>query len=143
MPAYHYSLDAHAVTIMGVPVTEYPEGGGLDIEFVDDDWDVKQGHHGAVVRFKKVNNVAEATLTLLQGSPTVAALMAAANADKRTGLGAGLFDVSDTNGTSHATAARSWCKKIPAMGVKTEAGEVEFTFQLANPEINHGFNRLV
>jgi len=134
-----YMFDQVALVAVGVPCTEYAEGDSIEIEFSEDDWEVVQGHHGSVVRFKKPNNVAELKLIIGHGSPVNAQLMAQALTDKLTGvLASRAFLLKDLNGADIAWGSKSWVKKIPKMGKGTEPGPIEWTISVGDLEMNHG-----
>lgn len=139
----HYDLDAVSAILLGVPVQDYAVGDSIEIELAEDDWVTTQGHHGSIVRAKRPNEIAEATITLMQGSPINELLMTAADLDRRTGLGAGVTQVKDTNGTTVVASARSYIKKRPNVGLGTEPGSVEWVVVLTNPDFWVGSNRLV
>jgi hypothetical protein len=143
MTTRHYDKDQVVLIAMGIPVLEYAEGDSLSVTYSEDDWVVKQGHHGSVMRAKKPNSVAELTLKLMQGSPANELLSAKVALDLRTGLGAAPSSIKDTNGTSLMSCDSSWCVKRPDLGLATEPGDVEWKFACSGAEIWLGQNRLI
>jgi len=142
MATRHYDKDQVVLIVMGIPILEFAEGDSLSMTYSEDDWAVKQGHHGSVMRAKKPNNVAELTLKLMQGSPANELLSTQVMLDIRTGLGAAPSSVKDVNGTSLMSCQSSWCVKRPDLSLATEVGEVEWKFACSGAEIWLGQNRL-
>lgn len=141
MPSYHYSLDEVSAIVAGVPITEYAKGDAITISYLEDDWKVQQGHHGSVIRSKMPNTIGDVKITVLQGSPINDLLTQLAVADRNTGLGAGPFQVKDTNGTTLAAGSRSWIQKIPEVKFGTEAGSIEWAISVADLSLSVGGNR--
>lgn len=142
MAARHFSLDEVLLTWAQIPITEFADGESISIELNEDDWITSQGHHGSVLRAKKPNQVAVATITTMVGSPVNELLSAAANTDLVTGLGSGPFAMQDLNGTTNVVAPQAWVQKRPNIVGATEPGSVEWTVTLANPVWQIGQNRL-
>lgn len=143
MAALHFNMDEVICIAIGVPITEYAEGDGVGIELNEDDWIVLQGHHGSIIRSKKPNNVATATLSVMPGSPSVEALQNAMDADLITGRGAGEFYLEDLNGSTTCIAPTSWGQKRMNIMAATEPGAVEVPITLANVQPHAGTNRLI
>jgi hypothetical protein len=143
MSARQWNLDETVCIAVGVPVSEYAEGDGISMELNEDDWIVLQGHHGSIIRSKKPNNVATATLSIMPGSPTVEELQNAFDADLISGRGAGEFYFEDLNGSTTCVAPNSWGQKRMNIVAATEIGPVEVPITLANVQPHAGQNRLI
>jgi len=143
MATYHWNLAECSLTVAGYgPLSEFADGDAISISFSEDDWAITQGHNGAVVRSKKPNAIASATVIISYGSAHNDVLSDIYNNDKATGLGTGFFNYSDTNGRSQAYAETSWITKAPDLVGKTEQDSVSWPITLSGAEIHIGGNRL-
>ena len=143
MATHHYNLADCSLTVCGYgPVNDLATGDSVTISFSEDDWAVIQGHGGVILRSRKPNALATAEISIVYGSPVNDVLSQIAATDRATGLGTGVFQFSDTNGSSVASAQTSWIVKMPDMVGKTEQDSVSWSIQLAGAEIHLGANRL-
>jgi hypothetical protein len=136
----NYSLDDVSCIVGTFPLTEYAAGDGVSITWLEDDFVVVQGSHGSVMRAKKHNNVAEATIRIMQGSPANDFLSLRLNIDRDTRLGTFEFLLRDNFGLTLVKAAQAWIKKPPDIKMSEEPQEVEWTIVLGNPQFNVGEN---
>lgn len=139
----HYKLEDIALTVAGIPIYEFAKGDAITVTYSDDDVKVSEGSHGATCRSMIPNTVGTATLNLFQSSPINELLSDLWRLDKRTGLGTGIFDVSDPNGTSYAVAERCWVKKCPEYKNAVENSIVVWVLDLVGLDVNLGQNRFV
>ena len=136
----NYSLDDVTCIVGGFIINEYAAGDGVAITWLEDDFAVVQGSHGSVMRSKKHNNVAEATIRIMQGSPVNDFLSAKLNLDRNTRLGTFAWLITDNFGATLVNAAQAWIKKPPDIKFSEEPQEVEWTIVLGNPQWNVGAN---
>jgi hypothetical protein len=144
MTTRHYNPDEVSVIVMDIPVKGFATGTFISLSFTDDNFVVTQSHNGEIIRSLKPNAVAELTLTLGKGVPSLQELSDRINLDQRTGLGAGSAMIKDLNGTSIIRAASSFAKKFPDTKNASEAESVEIVFfmtDIQDPVV--GSNRLV
>ena len=142
MAVRHYDLDQVTVTIAGIPITEWATGDALEITYREADWVTTQGHHGSVIRGKNPNSVADVKFVLMQGSPVNGLLSDLSLADKASGLKAGAFFVKDLNGTTQASATKSWVEKMADGKLGTEPGSNEWPVTAGDLTMRIGDNRL-
>lgn len=136
----NYALDDVSCIVGSFPITEYASGDGISITWLEDDFTVTQGSHGSVMRSKKHNNVAEATLRIMQGSPANDFLSLQSNIDRDTRLGTFSFLMKDNFGFTLVKADQAWIKKVPDVKMSEEPQEVEWVLQLGNPQYTIGQN---
>ena len=136
----NYSLDDTTCIVGTFPLNEYASGDGVKVAWNEDDFMVVQGSHGSVLRAKKHNNVAEATIRVMQGSPVNDFLSERINTDRNTRLGTFPFFLRDNFGATKVACAQAWVKRIPVITFAEEGKEVEWTIVLANPTFNIGAN---
>lgn len=138
----HYNLEEMAVVLAGVPVTQFIDGEAVTVEFDAEDYTWTQGTHGIVIRAKRPNNIATATLRVMQGADILDYLQSTRDLDVSvpTGL-AFTFGIVDPNGRSFVSAPRASFMTPPPMSFGTEAVAREWQLKLANPVIRHGGQR--
>ena len=133
MTTKNYSLDDVTCIVGSFPINEYSSGDGVSISWSEDDFVVVQGSHGSVIRAKKHNNVAEATVRIIQGSPVSDYLSERAILDRTTRLGSFAFLIKDNFGATLVTAPQAWIKKPPDIKFSEEPQEIEWVIVLSNP----------
>ena len=119
-----YNSDEVTASFAGVPIEEPADGTFITIRWLNDAFASTVGAHGQVARSRTNDNRAEIEITLMQTSPTNAALSAIWLADKNSPGGAGIggFLVADLNGTSLHTAGNAWIKRSPDVEYANEPG---------------------
>jgi hypothetical protein len=143
MTTLHYDFSQVSLIAMGIPINHLADDGTIEVEYPDEDWEVKAGTNGLVIRSRKVNPIASAKIMLPQGSPDNDLLGDKIGTDRLLGTSAGLFQVADLNGTSLVAAPESWAKKIPNLVLGSDPVSVEYEFHLSNPSVHVGSNRVL
>jgi len=139
MPMKNYSQDNVFCALAGIPITELSDAG-ITIEYDEDSWAQAQGSHGSTTRAKRHNNIATATVRVMQGSPTNDLIQSIMTADMLTGLAPVPFFCRDMGGTSQCSAPYAYLSKPPAMELAMEPAAREWVFKLHNPNMVHGGN---
>lgn len=115
------------VVVNGILITGFADGDFVTVETDADLYTSIVGATGEVVRTKNLNRMATVTLTLMADSPTNDLLSALA-IDAEGLAPVGSFLLSNTNGTTIASAPSCWLKKMPSIAYGVEAGTREWQF---------------
>lgn len=121
-----------------VMVSGYASGSMVTIERAEDAFSMVVGAQGDTTRVRNRNRNGAVTVRLQAASPINDALSTYAALDESVGLGVAPIQVIDLNGTSVATSAFAWIRKLPSLDKGADAGDVEWVFDCHELEINVG-----
>lgn len=128
------------VVIGGVPMSGFADGTFLSIIRSEDAFTKVTGADGDTSRAKSNNRDGEATLTLLQTSPSNDILTGFAQLDERENGGVVSFTVKDLSGRSTFVSAFAWIRKLPDSEYGKEISDREWVFELADMDMFVGGN---
>ncbi len=138
-----FDLDQVAPVILGIPFDGgYGEGECITIEYDDEDFSVKKGADGNVVRSKTYNSLATITLVLMQTAEENALLSAIRLIDikGKNGAGIGPSLIKDLGGASVYAAPKSWIVGPPKAAFGREATHREWKIMCQGIESFEGGN---
>ena len=129
-----YNADEVVVSFGGLILSGWGDGEFLAVEYDEDAWTTTVGSDGEVARARSNNDVATATVTLLQTSDSNADLNALALRDKRDGSAALPFIAKDLKGNVVVSSEDAWIQKQPSMNYDREVTGRDWVFKLAKAE---------
>lgn len=139
LQARNNNVAAVVLSFQGVPISGLVKGSDqVKIVQAGDDWSVTQGSDGYFVYNQLINDLWIATLNLTEGCPALAELSRLHQIDKRTGLGAGVFDCNDLMGNLLFSCNQARMQKHPDLMKREESGGIEVMFFCPDPEFTVG-----
>jgi len=132
--AYTYRLQDVVVTIGTIELSGWGEGDVCTIERANPDWTMKEYATGTVTRSATGSRSGTATIKVAQCAKSNALLEAARLLDQLTGRGMFPFSLMDLNGGQEIVSTKSWIAGPPRQSFAAEAGEREWSLQLARIE---------
>ena len=130
---------AGAVIVFGPNViTGFAEDTFVEIEYDSDAFEIRKGADGGVTRAQMMDLSGKVTVTLKGESLSNNALSAIAQMDRLLMAGVYSFMFVDGTGTTKATAAQAWVKKIPAVEYGKNPGNRKWELTLAQLNLNVG-----
>jgi hypothetical protein len=118
--------------------TMFADGTFIVVEYEADAFSKRTGSGGDTVRTRQRNRSGSITLTLLKEDPANSLIMAIAKIDQESGLGVRPALVRNLNSTALAAAPSAWVRKIPNLEFADVSGVVEWVFDIAGLELQHG-----
>lgn len=114
-----------------VILTGFAPGEMIRIARTSQSFTMTSGAYGDVVRTRKRDRSATATIRLLAASPSNDLLSAILDADEEAGTGIKSFALLDKNGTTVVNGPAAWVQKVPEIVRGDEADEVEWMIDIA------------
>lgn len=129
-----------SIVFLGQIATGLAEDNYCEIELNEEATFLYVGADGEHSRAINRNMSGTAKLRIRSTSPFNDILSAAYQLDKRTGEGAGEFELRDANGTTVASCAQAWVSKVPPASFGKKVTEREWVITLGRLELNIGGN---
>lgn len=121
-----------------VPFLGYMDGSFVEIEYDEAAVTAHVGGQGDVTFVLNANQMAKATITLIQGSPTNDALSKLTPDPSRDYMPTGTFSLVDLNGTTVVTSDNSVIEKMTKVEFGKSLTARKWTFLLPVAAINAG-----
>jgi len=124
----------------GIPISGFASGTYVEFGRNSDAFALTVGSDGNAARAATADRSGFVRITLLQTSPSNAALSAAAALDEASGDGVGALLVKDLGGADLIAAASAWVKKMPDGEESNEITNRVWELETDNLEIFLGGN---
>lgn len=138
----NYYPDEVALVFAGIPLEGFGEDTFVEVEYDTEGFTDVTGRDGDVSRSRSNDRRATVTVTIMQTSPTNAALQALHNTDMDTpgGAGVGAFAMRDRQGTLVVRADEAWIQTTAPVTLAREVQAREWVIRLARAETTGGGN---
>jgi hypothetical protein len=129
------------LVLVGVlPISGFADATFVEVARETDAFTKKVGADGYTTRTRSNNTSGSITITLMQSSPSNAALSALYLADQGTNSGVVPITIKDNSGTSLTFAPQSWVRKIPDQAFGLDLNAREWVFDCADLQVFVGGN---
>jgi len=118
-----YNLAEVAISINGIEMTGFGENDAITVEYAEQAWQTVVGADGEVTRSRTNNELARATLTLMQTAVANAALQAAVFADKEFGTNIFAFSLEDLQRSEVLFGSDCYIEQSPTKAFNKAAAE--------------------
>ena len=138
----NYYPDEVAIVFAGIPVGGFGEDTFIEVEWDNEGFTDVVGRDGEVSRARMNDRRAIVTLTIMQTSPSNAALQALHNTDMSAagGAGVGAFAMRDRQGTLVVRSDEAWIQTSAPVTLAREVQAREWKIRLARGEATGGGN---
>lgn len=126
------------VFVGGVPMSGFPDGSFITVDYVEDRFKPTTGCDGGVSRSKSANYSATVKLTLMATSGSNDVLAGFHLRDILANAGVVDFMMKEANGTTLVHAPESFISKPPSVEYGKDVGSREWSIFLAEADIHVG-----
>ncbi len=142
MPVYTYDPSEVVLSVGGAELSGFTDGAFIKISRDEDAFTKTVGADGQVSRAKNANRSGSITITLKQTSPSNQILHGFAKLDEMGNAGLVPVLVKDLLGTTLASSAGAWIKKVSDVEMGKEISDREWILDCETIELEVGGNNI-